>query len=310
MKKILLFITLISYTITQSQIVNIPDANFKQALVDHSPIIDSNGDGEIQVSEANSYTGWIEAFNRNISDLTGIESFTNIYALLCENNNLTVLDLSNNLLLEGVRCYNNQLNNIIGIENLNLYALDFSDNNITNIDLTNSNLQRLRCSNNPIIDIDLSQSTNLEILEICNCNQLSHLNIKNGNNINLSGDNCPFENLNLFNIELICLDDINSNTAADFAIGTGASITESCTLSITENELLDFLIFPVPTENILNLKSKKEITKIEIYNKLGQLIIKNTIENKIDISTLTQGLYFVKAEDVNGNFGVKKIVKK
>jgi len=80
-------------------------------------------------------------------------------------------------------------------------------------------------------------------------------------------------------------------------------------LSVNENRLLDFSVYPTPTENILNIKSKTEITKIEIYSKLGQLI-KETIENKIDISNLTQGLYFVKAEDVNGNFGVKKIVKK
>ncbi len=80
-------------------------------------------------------------------------------------------------------------------------------------------------------------------------------------------------------------------------------------MSVNENRLLDFSVYPTPTENILNIKSKTEITKIEIYSKLGQLI-KETIENKIDISNLTQGLYFVKAEDVNGNFGVKKIVKK
>ncbi len=38
-------------------------------------------------------------------------------------------------------------------------------------------------------------------------------------------------------------------------------------------------------------------------------MIKNRTGNKIDISNLTQGVYFVKVEDVNGNFGVKKIVK-
>lgn len=35
-----------------SQIVSIPDANFKTALLNHTPAIDTNGDGEIQVSEA------------------------------------------------------------------------------------------------------------------------------------------------------------------------------------------------------------------------------------------------------------------
>ncbi len=82
------------------------------------------------------------------------------------------------------------------------------------------------------------------------------------------------------------------------------------TLAIHENTLLNFSVYPVPTENILSIKSKTEINKVEIYNKLGQLIIKKEKENKINISNLAQGLYFVKVEDVDGNFGIKKIVKK
>lgn len=49
---------------------------------------------------------------------------------------------------------------------------------------------------------------------------------------------------------------------------------------------------------------------MEIYSKLGQLVLKNTTENKVDISNLTKGFYFVKVKDINGNFGMKKIVKK
>ncbi len=81
------------------------------------------------------------------------------------------------------------------------------------------------------------------------------------------------------------------------------------TLSLNQSNVLNFSVYPIPTENILNIKSKTEIIKIEIYSKLGQLI-KETTENKVDISNLTQDLYFVKVEDINGNFGVKKIVKK
>ncbi len=88
-----------------------------------------------------------------------------------------------------------------------------------------------------------------------------------------------------------------------------ATTTIVNTLGENENILLDFSVYPIPTKNILNVKSKTEITKIEIFNKLGQLILQNTTENKIDISNLSQGIYFVKVKDVNGNFGVRKIVK-
>ncbi|MEE9350576.1 MAG: T9SS type A sorting domain-containing protein [Flavobacteriaceae bacterium] len=73
--------------------------------------------------------------------------------------------------------------------------------------------------------------------------------------------------------------------------------------------MLDFSVYPIPTQNSLNIKSKTEITKIEIYSKLGQLLLKETASNEVDISNLSQGLYFVKVEDVNGDFGVKKIIK-
>jgi len=114
----------------------------------------------------------------------------------------------------------------------------------------------------------------------------------------------------------VVIGDIFENQAHIFfdfnqAIHTNIASTEIVnTLAVNENSLLDFSVYPTPTENILNITSKTKITKIEIYSKLGQLILKNTTENKINISNLTQGLYFVKVEDVNGNFGVKKIVKK
>ncbi|WP_372473503.1 hypothetical protein AB4865_11845 [Capnocytophaga sp. ARDL2] len=56
MKKILFLVAAMGFATTSSaQIVNIPDFAFKQRLLDHNPVIDTNGDGEIQVSEAEAY---------------------------------------------------------------------------------------------------------------------------------------------------------------------------------------------------------------------------------------------------------------
>ena len=88
MKKILFIIAFISFSISNAQIVNIPDANFKAYLVNNS-FINTNNDSEIQVSEATNYTDGIYVSNLNISDLTGIEAFTSLTSLYC--NNLTTL---------------------------------------------------------------------------------------------------------------------------------------------------------------------------------------------------------------------------
>ena len=51
--------------------VNIPDANFKNALLANTTI-NNNDDGEIQCYEATNYTGTIDVQNLGIIDLTGI----------------------------------------------------------------------------------------------------------------------------------------------------------------------------------------------------------------------------------------------
>ncbi len=80
-------------------------------------------------------------------------------------------------------------------------------------------------------------------------------------------------------------------------------------LVVNQNTLISFSIYPIPTAGILTVKSKSTIAQIEIYNKLGQLIMSKSNENKIDISTLSQGLYFCKVKDENGASGIIKVVK-
>ncbi len=81
------------------------------------------------------------------------------------------------------------------------------------------------------------------------------------------------------------------------------------TLAINQNTLISFSIYPIPTTGALIVKSKASIAQIEIYNKFGQLMMSKSNENKIDISTLSQGLYFCKVKDENGVSGIKKIVR-
>ena len=63
MRKIALFLALFLTTFSFSQNINIPDVNFKNALLEHGVTIvepgvskiDTNNDGEIQVTEATTY---------------------------------------------------------------------------------------------------------------------------------------------------------------------------------------------------------------------------------------------------------------
>ena len=98
MKTTLLFLSVFLSVSLFGQNVYIPDANFKAYLVGNSNI-NTNGDTEIQVSEASTFDGEISCGAQNISDLTGIEAFTALTYLDCWSNQLTSLDVSQNTYL-------------------------------------------------------------------------------------------------------------------------------------------------------------------------------------------------------------------
>lgn len=83
-------------------------------------------------------------------------------------------------------------------------------------------------------------------------------------------------------------------------------------LSVEElNSSLELLLFPNPTSNEINISSKFQIEKIEIFNLLGQLMVSKPVNNnfinlKIDFPT---GIYDVKIL-VNQRIIDKKIVVK
>ena len=125
-----------------ANIVNIPDANFKTALLQHgttitgsgiSPI-DTDGDGQICETEAQAYTGKIYVLSKGISDLTGIEAFTALTVLNCSSNQLTNLDVSVNTALLTLNCSFNQLTslNVANGNNNNMTTMTaFNNPNLT-----------------------------------------------------------------------------------------------------------------------------------------------------------------------------------
>jgi Leucine-rich repeat (LRR) protein len=116
MKRIVfLSLNLLWTTFVLAQVVNIPDANFKQVLVDN-PSINTNGDAEIQVSEAVAYTGKVDVFDKGIKDLTGIEAFVNIIELYCGFNFIKTLDVSKNIALKTLYCQSNAIN-VLNVQN-------------------------------------------------------------------------------------------------------------------------------------------------------------------------------------------------
>ena len=185
MKKLLL-ILLAFPMIGFGQNVNIPDANFKAYLVGNS-LINTNGDTEIQLSEATAFNGEIDCQSMSIADLTRIEAFAALNWLQCNDNQITSLDVSQNTALTYLQCQSNQLTSL----NIN----------------QNTALIYLYCHYNQIISLDLSQNPSLIALN-CQANQLISLDVRSGNNIimDLSGWSI-FRTNNNPNLSCINVDD-------------------------------------------------------------------------------------------------------
>ncbi|MDD4528969.1 MAG: T9SS type A sorting domain-containing protein, partial [Bacteroidales bacterium] len=75
-------------------------------------------------------------------------------------------------------------------------------------------------------------------------------------------------------------------------------------------------IFPNPASNqvYINLKNyNKETFKLDIYNQLGmnvKTIMINQMSNRINVSELSNGIYFLKIETTNGVSCKKLIIQK
>jgi len=161
------------------QNVYIPDANFKAYLVGNSEI-NTNGDTEIQVSEASVFNGTIDCYNIDISDLSGIEAFTSLVNLQFWGSNLSYLDLSQNVALEslglGISSSQNKLDlsQCINLQNIWMECVPFECINVQNTNLNEFYI----CSSDPIcIQVDDEQNTsyltddsgNVTVSESCEC---------------------------------------------------------------------------------------------------------------------------------------------
>ena len=117
-----------------SQSTFVPDDNFEQALIDLGYDVGPLDDF-VPTANINTITN-LYVFGKNISDLTGIEDFTSLTILNCDENQLTSLDISNNINLTQLFCRFNQLTNIDVTQNTALNIFWCEGNQLTNLDVT------------------------------------------------------------------------------------------------------------------------------------------------------------------------------
>lgn len=253
-----------SYTLAcDGKYTLIPDPKFEQKL--RNLYIDSGEllDGKVLTASISSLKT-LDVSSATITDLTGIEDFTQITTLNCSGNSINSLDISKNLALTTFNCYNNKLTSLNVSKNLKLADLNCGRNQLTSLDVSNNAaLTNLNCSyTNQFALLDFSKNPALAILECRNTN-LRAINLTK--NLNLANLNCSNNALTILD-----LPDSWDFTTLD------CSSNRLPLLDVSKNTNLSY--FNCSNNKLTNLDVSKNNSLTTFYcntNKLVNLNVKN-----------------------------------
>ena len=175
---------------------NFPDENFRDYVAGEW---DKNRDKYFSPSEI-ANAKWISCDNKEISNLKGIEFFTNIWLLECYYNNLTTIDLSHNKNLSYINCHHNQLKEL-DVSGLPLLKTFYCGHNaLPSIDVSkNEKLEDFDCQDNHLDTLNVSQNKELVKLS-CGTNNLTELDVRENKKLKeLSCYESKLSNLDLRN---------------------------------------------------------------------------------------------------------------
>jgi hypothetical protein len=81
------------------------------------------------------------------------------------------------------------------------------------------------------------------------------------------------------------------------------------TLSTSESVFIEnaISVYPNPSSEYININSKSDIKRIEIYSLSGQLILSTKRATQIKVGHLQAGMYLLNVQTVTGKL-IKKIV--
>jgi len=286
-------------------VVTIPDANFKAKLVANAAI-NTNGNDQIECTEAEAYTGAINVNDSAVSDLTGIQAFQNITALSCNNNSweLTALDVHGLTSLTTLSCTGNiflvSLNaggctalTTLNVESWTGLSLDLNGcTAFTGLDLSYKRLVALDVKNCSALT-NLSCNNNaLEALNLEGCTALKTLNCSNNNLASLAVNTTPL------------LTDLNCSSN----ILTNLNVIENTQLKVLNcsNNHLPYLL--VSNNTALNQLdcSKNNISYLDVNNNAG-LTDLNCSENNLNSLNLTSNIALLNLNCSKNNLSALNI---
>lgn len=119
----------------------------------------------------------VNVMGAELTSLGGIEYFSALTALFCDDNQLPSLNISRNAALETLECNDNQLTSLDVSQNKGLEMLNCIRNRLTSLDIShNVAITHLACSENQLKNLEVSRNIILTSLW-CDKNQLAFLEV-------------------------------------------------------------------------------------------------------------------------------------
>lgn len=329
---------------------NFPDEKFREYINDN---IDKDGSGSLSKAEREAVTeikvGRTDYNDTQYDNLVGLKYFPNLQTLICFDNDMDELNLSENTELTYLDCSQNNLRNTLDLsKNKKLKTLICRNNKIDTLNLeNNAALEKLEFTNNRVKNIDLSKNTNLIEL-VCENNNLESLDLINNTklkilNFKLNGIKNPDLSSNLELSELNCQQnsnlgklDLSSNKKLTKLDCFFCGLTE---LKLADNNELKDLKCNGNQLTELDLSTSPKLTYVKCQaNKLKKLDLSKNLElddfncsenqlTSLDLSkntklntftgylqnytvTLAPGAEYIKASDLPEGIDFTKVISK
>ena len=251
----------------------------------------------------------IDCGDNSINSINTLQ-IPNIQIFYCYNNNLSSLDVSNNSDLVDIDCGNNSslsltLPNIkTNLKYLWVYGTNMSTLNYDEY----ISLQKLDIGINNFTNADVSMLSDLYQF-YCNQNQLTSLNIANGNIDNFTWMWAQ-DNPTGLCIQVDDTGKAQAKSSPNWQRDPGSTFSLNCGLGLEEFKNKNVSIYPNPTKEkfFIDLQLEANYT---LSNVFGQEVKKGLLvsgTNELETNTLSTGIYLLKIDSPEGSM-TKKLIK-
>ncbi len=292
-----------------------PDEKFRAYV---SSQLDGDHDGILSVQEIKGTMsiGLNDDSRWNVSDLSGIEYFKNLYNFSYKGNALEKLDLGENQKLRNISCSGGSIKQLNVSKNKALLHLVCDNNELQSLDLSNNrDLRELSCNNNQLKKLDLSNNIALQKVS-CNQNLIESISFPDENCITkVNCDNNKLQSLDVRKlpvlVELSCYyNEIKhiDTSGSLYLQKLDISYNNGIKFDVSKNaELVKFICWECGIEKLelsnnqkleeLNC-AKNKIKKLDLHNnnKLDSLGCSNNNIKELNISPIAK-LRFLYCND-------------